>query len=115
MIVYNVARHWYAEKSDAEKYRKSLGLKPAALVKVTVEGRADLASLLTALCVPVISGTPLQAAAKALVGGQEPLNTMLDAAYVKPDIDDFLSFVPRFLLDDEGKKRWDEYHLGGDT
>ena len=45
MIVYNVARRWYAEKADAETYRKLLGLKPSATIKVTVENRGELAHL----------------------------------------------------------------------
>ena len=113
MIVYNVARRWYAEKADAETYRKLLGLKPSATIKVTVENRGELAHLLDALCEPVVSGTKLYLVAQALVGGKENLNTLIDGAYVAPTVDDFLDYVPRFLLDDAGKKLWDERHLKG--
>jgi hypothetical protein len=105
MIVYNVARRWYAEKTDAEKYRKLLGLKPSATIKVTVKNRGELSQLLDALCEPPVQGH------KGAGASTPEQNELIDRAYVAPHLEDFLAYVPRFLLDDEGQKLWDERHL----
>ena len=108
MIVYNVGRKWFSEKLDAEKHRKTLGLKPSATLKIVVEHRDDVAALLNALCEPPPPGQPLPLA--ALPATPE----LVERAYVNPAVDDFLDYVPRFLLDDAGKKLWDERHLKGE-
>lgn len=100
MIVYNVARRWFAEKVPADKYRMSLSLKPAALLKVTVDGRDDLSALLNALCEPALPNQPVPAPATV---------ELVERAYVETG-KDIPDYVPRFLLDDEGKKLWDERH-----
>lgn len=105
MIVYNVARRWFSDKVMADTYRKALGLKPSATAKITVEGRDDLSALLNALCEPPAPGQPLPLA--ALPATPE----LVERAYVNPAVEDFLDYVPRFLLNDDGKKRWDERHL----
>lgn len=50
MIVYNVDRRFFALKGDANQYRKELGMKTSALVKLVVNDRYDLADLLDGLC-----------------------------------------------------------------
>ena len=49
----------------------------------------------------------LDMAAQNVVGNKEKLNILLDNAYVAPSVEDFLDYVPRFLLDEAGKKAWD--------
>ena len=50
MIVYNIDRKFFAMKGDADAYRKELGLKPDALIKLTITNREELATLLDGLC-----------------------------------------------------------------
>lgn len=90
MIVYNVARRWFVDKRSAEVYRKGMGLKPDATLKVTVESRDDLAALLSALCDSGI--TPLPTVAPA---------ALVDRAYV-PVANSVPACVPDFLLRDRG-------------
>jgi hypothetical protein len=50
MIVYNVERHWFTMKTDAEKYRVSLKLPPSATYTLRIDNREELAALLNGLC-----------------------------------------------------------------
>ena len=88
MIVYSVARRWFTEKAVAETYRKNLGLKPFANIKVEVSSRDDLAALLNALCEPPMKGTVPPAPATML---------MVEAAYVDPHLS-VPDCVPKFLV-----------------
>lgn len=104
MIVYVVRRRWFEKFADAEIYRRSLGLKGGATTKITVEGRSDLAELLNALCEP-----PRPPSGPARREAPIPAK-VIDEAFVDPSMDDFLDYVPRFLLDDDGKRLWAEKH-----
>lgn len=99
-IIYNVGRQFFAMKADADAARKLAGLKPDALLTLTVEGRADICALLNALCEPQRHPMPH-------VGLLIPERLeLVERAYVEPS-KDVPDFIPRFLLDDEGKKAWD--------
>lgn len=107
MIVYNVARRFFEKKDAAESYRKELGLKPSDTLKISVDDREGLAALLNALCSAedrkAVEAMPASVAPAALV----------DRAYIRPTfetVEEMLDLVPRFLLDDEGKKLWDAHH-----
>lgn len=50
MIVYNVQRRWFTMKNDADTYRRTEGLPPAALATLRIDTRDELAALLNGLC-----------------------------------------------------------------
>jgi hypothetical protein len=106
MIVYVVKRRWLEKKAEAEAYRVSLGLKPSATVQISVSTRFDLCALLNALCDPPTTGSVPPAAGRAapVVPSQ-----VIDTAFIDPHLE-IPDFIPRFLLDDAGRKLWDEHH-----
>lgn len=91
MIVYNVGRRFFALKTDAEAYRKTLGLKPDATIHLRIESREELAALLTGLCEPGTPGAPEVAAVLPAV--------VVDRAYVEPDFD-----IPLFLRKENARR-----------
>ena len=92
MIVYNVARKWFTMKDDAERHRKTAGLKPDQTVKLDIKSREELALLLNALC--EASPKAVEAAQAALP--DVPVGKVVDRAFVDPETD--LSDIPAFLL-----------------
>lgn len=95
MIIYNVGRQWFSDKGRADKYRVTLGLKPASLVTVRVNGRDDMSALLNALC---------EASSFATAVFQPAGNAgkvVIPAVYEDVEVPDF---IPAFLLKD-GKRR----------
>lgn len=95
-IIYNVGRQFFAMKAEAEVARKLAGLKPDALLTLTVEGRDAICALLNALCSPPAAG-------------KEPVGVpavLIERAYVAPAVG-VPDFIPRFLLDDAGRAAWD--------
>jgi hypothetical protein len=103
--VYCVRRKWFEKLDAAEAYRKAQGLKPVATTKISVSIRSDLCALLNALCEPLAAGTTRAMKAAEIVPVQ-----VIDEAYIEPSIGELPDYVPRFLLDDEGKKIWDARH-----
>lgn len=95
MFTYNVARKWFTKQEDANKYRVSLGLKPAAMLVVRVDDREGLAALLNALCEPPAPGRPVPTPATP---------ELVDRAFVSPNVD-IPECVPDFLLKAYGLKR----------
>ncbi len=86
MIVYNVGRRWFAMKGDAEKFRVQAKLPPDATIKIGIEDRTQLATLLDALCEP-----PARPAEGTVQNASVP-ERVIDNAYVDPDLD-----IPKFL------------------
>jgi hypothetical protein len=106
MIVYNVERRWFTEKDQADAYRIAQKFKPAALLKVFVETRQDLAALLNALCDP----GAVEVLAIADKHGLDKIKSaiLVDRAYVKPKAltgKDIPDCVPTFLLRAYGVER----------
>jgi hypothetical protein len=95
MIVYNVKRRWFAEKAAAEQYRVAERLRPSTTLKVSVEDRNALVSLLEALCSPPPPGQAVSPPATP---------ELIDRAFVSGSID-IPDCVPDFLLKDHGLKR----------
>jgi hypothetical protein len=101
MIVYNVDRRFFSEKSDAEAFRKRLGLKPSATLKIAIDSRIDLAGLLNALCDP---------AGHAAIAAKAPLPEpiapppLLDRAYVDAQLT-VPDCVPLFLIKDDEQRK----------
>lgn len=87
-ITYNVDRRWFADKGEAEAYRKQLGLKPDATLKLEIKDRDDLAALLNALC----EAKPVETIAPAV---------LIDRAFV-PVETRIPDCVPDFLLRSHG-------------
>lgn len=86
MIVYNVNRRWFAMKGDAETYRIHEKLPPDATIKISIEDRNQLATLLDGLCEPPPSS------AEGAVPVASVTERVIDNAFVDPDLD-----VPKFL------------------
>ncbi len=84
MIVYNVQRRFFELKNDAEEYRRSQNLPPAATHKITIINRNNLAEFLNAMS----EGKPAMA-----LQGVEPM----------PIADDAYDFIPDFI-----KRDWQE-------
>lgn len=83
MIVYNVGRRFFSMKENAETYRKQIGLRPEATIKIDISHRDQLAALLDGLCYPPKNGAPEEFPAPA---------SIIDDAYVSSDVD-----VPAFV------------------
>ena len=94
MIIYNVNRRWFAEKSDAEAYRKQHGLKPAATLKIVIDNRLNLSILLNALCEPLSAPTRSEPLVQALVD-----RAFVEAQLTVPDC------VPLFLIKDDAQRK----------
>ena len=87
MIIYTSGHDFFAMKNDAEKNRISLGLPPAATVKIVIETRSDLVALLNGLTWQPEKRDP---AVKAMVPDTVAITT-----------DDIPDCVPDFL-----KRSW---------
>lgn len=98
MIVYNVKRRWFAQKADAEAYRRAEKLPPPATFKLVIDERESLASLLNGLC-GVEPPTPAGNGFTNAVTPQElpRVREMLDRNRV---VDNPPDFVPDFLVRD---------------
>lgn len=88
MLVYNVRTQFFPMKSEADAYRKSLGLPPKATTKIVVNSREALAALLNGLCNPA--------------GGDLPETTTAKLQELGEDIPDF---VPAFVRSDWEKRK----------
>ena len=93
MIVYNVKRRWFPMKNDAEAYRRSEGLPPAALYTLRIDNRDELAALLDTLCGAVVP----PAAENITTGGLEVPTEVLERAAVPAEVE-VPDYIPAFLV-----------------
>lgn len=82
MIVYNVANRFFTMKADANDYRVEQKLPPAALNKLSIQDRVQLAALLDGLC-----------------NAEPPAPVTCEANVNIPD------FIPKFIARDWEKRR----------
>lgn len=73
MIIHNAGRKFFALKSDAEKHRVSLGLKPGETNTLNVRNREDLANLLNGLCALEGTSAGNSMARERFSGGDLPI------------------------------------------
>lgn len=89
MIIYNVKRRWFSMKADAERYRITEGLPPAATFKLEIVDREGLSALLNALSEPPEEGAPVEAERVGVT------TAIVDNAFFVPSRD-----IPAFLRRD---------------
>ena len=88
MIFYHAGGEFFAMKGDADKFRKSLGLKPSDLHTLSISNREEICEFLNGL----VQHRPIV-----------PVPSNPDATFKLPAIEPEVvpDYVPRFLLNKE--------------